>query len=77
MSVHVPSDWQSGTLGRPREQTTTQVCPGNDSEQYPGKPGHVPAAEFRPIFAEIMASVNMMHFLAEKLLIVRAMVAFS
>ena len=25
--------WQSGTLGRPLEQTTIQVCPGKDSEQ--------------------------------------------
>lgn len=41
ISVHVPSSWQRGTLFLPKLQTTLHVCPGKDSEQYPGKPGQV------------------------------------
>ena len=33
--------WHRGTLFLPKPQTTLQLWPGNDSEQYPGKPGHV------------------------------------
>ena len=30
--------WHKGTLFLPKLQTTLQVWPGKDSEQYPGKP---------------------------------------
>ena len=46
-----PFTWQTGTLFLPLEQTTTQVWPGNDSEQYPGNPGHVMAETSRPEIA--------------------------
>ena len=39
--VCIVPTWHKGTLFLPKSQTTLQDCPGNDSEQYPGKPGHV------------------------------------
>ena len=53
--------WQSGTLGLPLLQTTTQVCPGNDWEQYPGKPGHVFWHSAEPT-TEIAQIINQLHF---------------